>query len=86
MGGDVAPDNLFNVFESIAYDSFEGLDGYRRRFLKAGAASVHLAGSGPSLFTIIKEKTQAEKIYTGLKKQRLKAYLVETLDNIESII
>lgn len=84
-GGDVAPDNIFNVFEDIAYDSFEGLDDYRQRFLKAGAASVHLAGSGPALFSMTKEKVQADKIYRGLRKQGLKAYLVETLDNIESI-
>ncbi|MFH1662557.1 MAG: 4-(cytidine 5'-diphospho)-2-C-methyl-D-erythritol kinase [Chloroflexota bacterium] len=81
-GGGVAPDNLFNVFESVAYNIFKGLDGYRQKFLRAGAASVHLAGSGPALFTMIKEKAQAEKIYSGLKKQGLEAYLAETLDNI----
>ena len=81
----MVPGNLFNVFENVAYDTFEGLDGYRQRFLKAGAAGVHLAGSGPALFTMVKEKDQAEKIYRGIKKQRLKAYLVETLESIESI-
>lgn len=85
MGDDVAPDNLFNVFENVAYDSFEGLDGYRWKFLEAGAANVRLAGSGPVLFSMIKEKTQAEKIYRNLKKKRLKACLAETLDSIESI-
>jgi len=85
-GVDMASDNLFNVFANVAYDSFKGLDDYRQKFLKAGAASVHLAGSGPALFTMVKEKAQAEKIYTGLRKQGLKAYLAETLNNIESII
>ena len=85
-GGDVVSDNLYNVFENIAYDAFKGLDDYRQKFLKAGAASIHLAGSGPALFTMVKEKAQAEKIYRSLKKQRLEAYLTETLDSTESII
>ena len=85
-GGDVAPDNLFNVFESVAFNSFEGLDDYRKKFLKAGAGSAHLAGSGPALFTMVKEKAKAEKIYRGLKEQGLKACLTETLGNIEPVI
>ncbi len=84
-GGDVAPDSLFNVFDDVAYDAFKELGSYRQKFLKAGADSVHLAGSGPALFTLVKEKAQAEMIYTGLKKQRLKVRLVETLESIECI-
>ncbi len=52
---------------------------------KAGAASVHLAGSGPVLFAMVKEKAEAEKIYTKLKDMDLEAYLVETLGCIESV-
>ncbi len=84
-GEDIASVNLFNVFEKVAFKSFEGLDGYRKKFLKAGAASVHLAGSGPALFTMVKEKDEAEKIYRGLKEQGLEAYLTETLGSIESV-
>jgi len=82
---DIAFANLFNVFEKVAFNSFEGLDNYRKKFLKAGASSVHLAGSGPALFAMVKEKVEAEKIYTKLKDMDLEAYLVETLGNIESL-
>jgi 4-diphosphocytidyl-2-C-methyl-D-erythritol kinase len=82
-GEDIASANLFNVFESVAFNSFEGLDNYRKKFLKAGATSVHLAGSGPALFAMVKEKAEAEKIYGGLKEQGLEAYLTETLGSIE---
>jgi 4-diphosphocytidyl-2-C-methyl-D-erythritol kinase len=85
-GSDVAQDNLFNVFEDVAFDVFKGLDEYRQMFFKAGAANVHLAGSGPALFTIVKEKTQADKIYTCLKKQGIKVYLTETMDNPKSVM
>ncbi len=85
-GRDIAPANLFNVFENVAYDKYKELDDYRRRFSKAGADSVHLAGSGPALFTMLKEKAQAEKIYRSLKKQGLEACLTETLGAIESVV
>ncbi len=84
-GEDIAPANLFNIFENIAFNSFEGLDGYRKKFLKAGASRVHLAGSGPALFTMVKEKAEAEKIYSGLKRQGLEAYLAETLEAIKPL-
>ncbi len=84
-GGDVAPANLFNVFDKVADDSFGGLDNYRGRFLEAGAGSVHLAGSGPALFTLVKDRVQAEKIYKKLTKQGLEAYLAETLETIKPL-
>ena len=84
-GGDITPNNLFNAFDGVAYDSFEGLDGYRQRFLQAGAGSVHLAGSGPTLFTLVKDRSPAEKVYASLKKQGLESYLVETISATESL-
>ena len=81
-GEDIAPANLFNVFGSIADEAFDGLVGYRRQFMQAGAENVHLAGSGPALFTIVNEKTKAEKIYSELKGQGLEAYLAETLEGV----
>jgi 4-diphosphocytidyl-2-C-methyl-D-erythritol kinase len=84
-GGDVAPDNLLNAFDGVAYDIFEGLDSYRQRFLEAGAGSVHLAGSGPALFTLVKDRAQAEKVYANLKGRGLEAYLAETMAAIDRL-
>ena len=83
--GQITPDNLYNVFENIAYKSFRGLDEYRQRFTRAGAESVHLAGSGPALFTMVKEKARAKNIYTELKGQGLEVYLAETLEATKSL-
>jgi len=77
--GEITPAMLFNVFESVALDMFDRLREYREQFLKAGADCVHLAGSGPALFTLIKDKVQADKIHESLQRQGLEAYLVETL-------
>ncbi|MDI6814887.1 MAG: 4-(cytidine 5'-diphospho)-2-C-methyl-D-erythritol kinase [Dehalococcoidales bacterium] len=82
-GGEVTPSSLFNVFEDVAPDNFTGLREYWQQFLKAGAQQVHLAGSGPALFTLIKDKAQAEELYIRLRQQRLESYLTDTLAAIE---
>ena len=69
----------YNVFEDIAYDFFPGLEEYRRCFLAAGAGEVHLAGAGPTLFTIVEEKAQGEEICHRLDKERKEVYLAQTL-------
>ncbi len=77
--------NIFNVFDDVALDSFTGLGEYWQQFLKAGAQQVHLAGSGPSLFTLVKDKSPAEKIYLSLQRQGLESYLTDTLTTVEKI-
>ncbi len=84
-GGEVTSSSLFNVFDEVALDNFAGLGEYREQFLKAGAKEVHLAGSGPALFTLVRDKAQAEKIYQNLQKQGLESHLSETLPVIEKV-
>jgi 4-diphosphocytidyl-2-C-methyl-D-erythritol kinase len=69
----------FNVFDTLALSVFPGLDHYRREFLAAGAAEVHLAGAGPTLFTLAGGKADGEAILRRLTKPRIEAYLAETL-------
>ena len=80
---EVTPSDLFNVFESVAVDSFPGLREYWEQFLEAGSREVHLAGSGPTLFTLLKDKMPAEKIYRRLQQVGLESYLAETLPAID---
>ena len=84
-GGEVTPSSLFNVFDEVALDNFAGLGEYREQFLRVGAQAVHLAGSGPALFTLVGDKNQAEKIYENLQKRGLESYLTDTLPAIEPI-
>jgi len=53
--------------------------------VKVGATDVHLAGSGPALFTLAKDKTRAEDLYLRLQQQGLECYLTETLAGIEEV-
>jgi len=82
---EIAPSMVFNVFDNVALESFSGLEKHWRQFLEAGAEEVHLAGSGPALFTLVKDKAQAERLYQSLQKQGLESYLTETLKTIGKI-
>ncbi len=79
-GGDVDDSFLFNVFERVAFDFFPALPDFRLILAKAGVGSVHLAGSGPTLFALVPDKSRGEVILSRLKKERLEAYLVHTID------
>ena len=76
---------LFNTFENIAFDNFNIRRIYVEHLDKLGAPHVHLAGSGPSLFTIFNDKTQAEDLYTRCKDQGMEVYLAETYGKSENI-
>ena len=68
-GRELSTSLLFNVFENVAFDRFSGLKIYRDHIRKLGADNVHLCGSGPALFTLVKDKEQAEDLYAGCKNQ-----------------
>lgn len=82
-GREFVPSLLFNTFENVAFTRFSELRVCRDHIMKMGATNVHLAGSGPTLFTLMKDKSQAEDLYIRLKQQRLESYLADTLPAIE---
>ncbi len=84
-GREITPALLFNAFENVAFTQFTELGVYREHMVKVGAADVHLAGSGPALFTLVKDKAQAEELHIRLQQQGLASYLTETLTTIDPI-
>ena len=76
------PSLLFNTFENVVFTRVSELKVYRDHILKIGAPHVHLAGSGPTLFTLLKDKNQAEDLYTRCQQQNMETYLVETLPGL----
>jgi 4-diphosphocytidyl-2-C-methyl-D-erythritol kinase len=73
------PSTLFNTFENVAQALFPGLKTYWEHLRKLGAPEVHLAGAGPTLFSLLESKSQAEDLYTRCREQNMETYLVETL-------
>jgi 4-diphosphocytidyl-2-C-methyl-D-erythritol kinase len=84
-GRGLEPALRFNVFDRIAPAQFAGLDKYREQVMKLGAPDVHLAGSGPALFTLVKDKTRAEELYHRFQQPGWEAYFAETLAEIDKI-
>jgi 4-diphosphocytidyl-2-C-methyl-D-erythritol kinase len=70
---------LFNVFENVAFDVFRGLADYRDLMSRAGAENVHVAGSGPTLYTMAETEAEADGILEKLKRVGVKSHLAETL-------
>jgi 4-diphosphocytidyl-2-C-methyl-D-erythritol kinase len=65
---------LFNVFDEAALSFFSGLKEIKQEFVSAGAADVHVAGSGPVLFTLLRDEIKAEDIFQRLQKKGLEVY------------
>ena len=78
-GGEFNTSMLFNTFENIAFDDFNIRRAYVEHLIKLGAPNVHLAGSGPALFTMFKNKTQAEDLYIRCKDQGMETYLAAAI-------
>jgi 4-diphosphocytidyl-2-C-methyl-D-erythritol kinase len=71
-------DMLFNTFENVAFDCFPGLEVYKEHLVKLGAPFVHLAGSGPALFTMFDDRPRAEDLYLRCQDQGMRVYLTPT--------
>jgi len=74
-----SPSLLFNTFENIAFDDYNMRRVYVEHLVKLGAPHVHLAGSGPTLFTMFQNKEKARELFTRCKEQGMKTHLVGTL-------
>ena len=70
---------LFNVFEQLGPLAFQGFQQRWQDLVRAGAKSVHLSGTGPSLYTTVQSKEECEEILIPLKSKGMKAYGVSTL-------
>lgn len=66
---------LYNVFDTVALNFFNGLKEYRQQFLEAGAKEVHLAGAGPTLFTLMRDEIKAMEIQKRLQAKGLESHL-----------
>lgn len=78
------PPSLFgNAFERAAAELWPEIEEYRWRFVEAGAYRVRLSGAGPALFSLHRDKDEAERIYRNLKKDDLNCFLARTNGHLE---
>jgi 4-diphosphocytidyl-2-C-methyl-D-erythritol kinase len=69
--------SLYNVFDEVGFRFYSRLKDARAKFLEAGAKNVHLAGSGPTLFTLEMEARRASEIQRRLQEQGLKSEIAD---------
>ena len=73
---------LNNVFDDVAPDYFKGLNAYWQKFIDAGAKVIHVCGSGPALYGLFETKDEASVVYSRLKEQVIRCFLVNTTGNM----
>ena len=78
-GGTLPEECMVNTFERVADDAFPGLDRHRDAMLKAGAERVHLSGSGPSLFTLVRSKSVGDALRLRLGGLGYHGVVVQTV-------
>jgi 4-diphosphocytidyl-2-C-methyl-D-erythritol kinase len=71
--------SVYNAFDAIAFEMYEGMEWYWKQFMSAGAPEVHLAGSGPTLFTLLPDRGRAEELHRSLLDLGLETYIVKTI-------
>jgi 4-diphosphocytidyl-2-C-methyl-D-erythritol kinase len=82
-GGELDPSLLYNVFDAVAFEAYRGLEQYWRIFEKAGARHIHLAGSGPMLFTMSYDEGEARSVHDKLTGDSIQSYFVTGLGRWE---
>jgi len=70
---------LFNTFDAVAFEAFPSIEKYWKLFEQSASKTVHMAGSGPALFSIYADKGEAEKLGAVLSGLGLNVYVVPTL-------
>jgi 4-diphosphocytidyl-2-C-methyl-D-erythritol kinase len=75
-GEKVTPSLCYNAFEQVVFALFPELEEYQQCLFAAGATGVHLVGAGPTLFTLVEDKAQGERICSQLGGE---VYLTQTL-------
>jgi len=71
--------SVYNAFDAVTFEMYEGMEWYWKQFMSAGAPEVHLAGSGPTLFTLISDRGRAEELHRSLLDLGLETYIVKTI-------
>jgi homoserine kinase len=70
---------MVNAFERVADDAFPGLDRHRDAMMQVGAERVHLSGSGPSLFALVKNKAAGDALRVRLGGLGVYGVVVQTV-------
>ena len=78
-GGSVTPNHIFNVFDAVADDVYPDFRSLRARLADAAGSAVHLAGSGPTLFTMLASESDAVAVHRRWATLSAPTYAAKTV-------
>ena len=82
-GGDIPPQFLFNVFDDVLPNMVPTIKECLAIFRSVGATEIHVAGSGPTLFTMVSTRELGTAISLVLKhKYKLNSFLVTSVNKV----
>jgi 4-diphosphocytidyl-2-C-methyl-D-erythritol kinase len=82
-GQNLAEAMLYNVFDSVAEVAYPALESYRSMLSNSYSHNVHLAGSGPCMFTITNNESKARELRDKWNAANLQSFLVSSVSRGE---
>lgn len=76
---------MFNAFEKVAFGLLPAVDGCRKTLEESGAPSVHLAGSGPCLFTFYPVEERAAELFSHLREGGFECYVAASCSGYDTV-
>ncbi|MCX6004733.1 MAG: 4-(cytidine 5'-diphospho)-2-C-methyl-D-erythritol kinase [Chloroflexi bacterium] len=77
-GGRLVPASLHNAFDFIVFKAYPELVRYWRPFHRCGAGKLHLAGSGPMIFSLAEDEAKANEIKQKLGELGIESVVVSS--------
>ena len=77
--------NLYDFFDSPAFRAFSELHTCRQALIQAGASAVHLAGSGPALFVLLRNGEQRDRLARAAASAGAKAFAATTIVSSQAL-
>ncbi|MDD5312001.1 MAG: 4-(cytidine 5'-diphospho)-2-C-methyl-D-erythritol kinase [Dehalococcoidia bacterium] len=75
-GGRLTSASLYNAFDYVVFKAYPELVRYWGPFHRSGAGKLHLAGSGPAIFTLAEDEAKANEIKQKLAEQGITSIVV----------
>jgi 4-diphosphocytidyl-2-C-methyl-D-erythritol kinase len=85
QGRPLKESDLYDVFGSLAFQAFPELQTCRQALIQAGARAVHLAGSGPALFVLVRDEEQRERLAGAAASVGAKAFAATSIGSSQAL-
>jgi len=73
-------EKIKNDLEPVVIEKYPIVADIKEELVQFGCREAQMSGSGPTVFGIISQRAEAERIYQQMQKKYEKTYLVETVD------